>query len=85
MEEGNMGRKTGVFRELIGCYRFAHEIERAVDDILLHMEHGGDGRAQTIIRRADGSIYYGLEMLCEKLREYQRKALLLDELQKGKN
>lgn len=80
-----MVKRIGLVRELIGCYRVAHELERVIDDILLHVEHDGDGRVQTIIYRADGSRYYGLDMLCRKLREYRRKATLFDELQKSKD
>lgn len=80
-----MGCRISIFRELIGSYRVAREMERVIDDIILHVEHDGDGRVQTVIHRADGSEYYGLEILCDMIKKYRKKALLFDELQKGKD
>lgn len=80
-----MSKKIGIIRELIGCYRFAHEMERVIDDILLHTECDGDGRVQTMIRKPDGSRYCGLDMLLDRLKEYRRKALLFDKLQIAKD
>lgn len=80
-----MRGQISIIRELIGCYRVTHEMERVINDIILHVEHDGDGRVQAIIHRADGSKYYGLEILCNMIKKYREKALLFDELQKGKD
>ena len=84
-EEGKMRKRIGLFRELLGSYRYARELERAIDDIEIHLiADGGDGRVQCV-RRADGSTFYSLDYLCNKIKEYRKKALLFDELQKSKN